>query len=197
MGNNHDTNADSDAPFSCPDHIISVHDLKLCDHIYHQVGRVISMWSQHHAIVTHIPAARNRRNDDNIKVHTLTILDDYAEIQEISLAQFLNGNKLRRVKYGVRPWYESVHVEGCSHRQIKFEPRSIMERCNAIKKELDEMNDEFFSTESLSLTLSHGLNDNHFAFWCATGIPHETIANTKAGAFLDDIEDICERNRRN
>eukprot|EP01083_Nonionella_stella_P018110 50627_1 len=185
-----------ETPMLTTSHVISIRDLKLCDHIYH-VGSFASWW-QRHGIVTHIPEARTRRSADTIKVHTLATLDDYAEIQEISLKQFLNGYKLRRVKYDVTAWYESLHVEGSSHRQIKSKPRAIMERCNAIKRELNEMNDDrtrFFLNESLNLT--SGLNDSHFAFWCSSGIPHKTIANTKAGAFLDDIEDICERNRRN
>eukprot|EP01083_Nonionella_stella_P018111 50628_1 len=177
-----------ETPMLTTSHVISIRDLKLCDHIYH-VGSFASWW-QRHGIVTHIPEARTRRSADTIKVHTLATLDDYAEIQEISLKQFLNGYKLRRVKYDVTAWYESLHVEGSSHRQIKSKPRAIMERCNAIKRELNEMNDDrtrFFLNESLNLT--SGLNDSHFAFWCSSGIPHKTIANTKAGAFLDDIED--------
>eukprot|EP01084_Bolivina_argentea_P161110 280480_1 len=154
-----------DAEQSTINFVVLIEDLKLADHIYHQV---YTMWRQHHGIISYIPKKQNECNENTIRVITMRIQNDINEIEEITLKKFLNGCKLRRVRYQVDAWYESTYISGSCYRQIKSKPQTIIERCNAIKKEFEIINNDW-SNDSLYL---QQITDEHFSFWCSTGITH-------------------------
>eukprot|EP01084_Bolivina_argentea_P214720 364510_1 len=161
--------------------VVEVKDLQIADHIYRHLAATPwfdAAWWQHHGIVTKIP--EQHPNEDNIKVLEMTKRDVFNGVEEVSLRQFLDGRKLRRVKYNVSIWYEMSHVAGTCHHEKKSDAVTILKRCHKIKRLFNHIKGTY------SLT---GLNCEHFALFCATGIIHSSITITQLHALLKGIEE--------
>eukprot|EP01084_Bolivina_argentea_P067258 122519_1 len=163
-------------------HVITFDQLKKGDHIYRQLSTGIwgidTCFFHHHGIVSHVPSIDP--NHASILVLEMTKNDELAGIQEVTLEQFLDGRKLRIVKYNVSYLYQKTHLPGTCHTEPKSDPLVILERCNQIQRIFADIND----TYSL-----FGINCEHFALFCVTGMVSSGIKNTQILSLLRKADD--------
>eukprot|EP01084_Bolivina_argentea_P067261 122523_1 len=165
-------------------HVITFDQLKKGDHIYRQLSTGIwgidTCFFHHHGIVSHVPSIDP--NHASILVLEMTKNDELAGIQEVTLEQFLDGRKLRIVKYNVSYLYQKTHLPGTCHTEPKSDPLVILERCNQIQRIFADIND----TYSL-----FGINCEHFALFCVTGMVSSGIKSTQILSLLRKADDAA------
>ncbi len=84
------------------------------------------------------------------------------------------------VKYDVTWAYQKSHLTGTCHTEPKSDPEKIIKRCNQLK--------DIFANVNYTYSL-FGLNCEHFALFCATGIMHHGIKSTQLLGLLRKAED--------
>ena len=133
-------------------HAIDRLDLQPGDHIY--VWRQLGTYS-HHGIYTrsgkviHLSGARGQSKSKST-----------ARVRESTLDEFLDGNQLRLVAYGVKSSTREIKRKGTCHVRSSRSVEKILETA------------EYYLQNPHQWDSYHLINNNceHFAYYCKTGI---------------------------